>query len=273
MRSKPTKASTLFVGSVAKAFRVLEAFNAERRTLNLGEISAHTGLDKSAAQRFANTLHVLGYLRKDAVTRRYLLSPKPLEIGLNYLRTSGVAEPAAPFLREASRQCDETVNLTQLDGREIVYISRIPSRHIISVDVLVGSRFPAWCTAAGRVLLAYLPEDALRRLLKESERLAYTAQTTTGIDALVSVIQQARERGYSFAAEQMFLGEYTVAAPIFNPAHEPIAAVSISGLASRHSREMFENKMLPIVLDTAGAISSTQGLHHPRRAVPVRRHR
>jgi DNA-binding IclR family transcriptional regulator len=273
MSSAKRQSSTLFVGSVAKAFLVLEAFSSERRSLNLGEISSHTGLDKSAAQRFANTLHVLGYLHKDPVTRRYLLSPKALEIGLNYLRISGLAETAAPFLREAARQCDETVNLTQLDGRDIVYVNRIPSRHIISVDVLVGSRFPAWCTAAGRVLLAYLPEDAMRSVLKDSDRMAYTAKTTTGVEALVAIVKQARERGYSFAAEQMFLGEYTIAAPIFNLAHEPIAALSISGLASRHSREAFESKMLPIVLDTAGAISSTQGMHHPRRAVPVRRRR
>lgn len=265
---KARRSSTIFVGSVSKAFRVLEAFTSQHQTLNLGEISALTGLDKSASQRFANTLYVLGYLRKEIDTRRYLLSPKALEIGLSYLRANGVAEPAAPFLREAARQCDETVNLTQLDGKEIVYIGRIPSRHIISVDVLVGSRYPAWCTAAGRMMLAFLPDKQLREILMDSERLAYTSHTVTDIEALVSLVRQARKQGYSVAAEQMFLGEYTVAAPIFNPLHEPIAALSISGLASRHKREEFEHRMRPIVLDTAGAISSTQGMHHPRRAIP-----
>ena len=267
MPTRPRRSSTVFVGSVAKAFRVLEAFSSRHRTLNLGEISALTGLDKSAAQRFTNTLHVLGYLRKEAVSRRYLLSPKTLEIGLSYLRGSGIAEPAAPFLREAARQCDETVNLTQLDGNEIVYIGRIPSRHIISVEVLLGTRYPAWCTAAGRVMLAFLPEAQSHEIVKKSDRHAYTSRTVTDIKGLAALLRRARQNGYSFAADQIFLGEYTVAAPIFNPGHEPIAALSISGLASRHSRQDFERKMTPIVLDTAGAISSTQGMHHPRPAI------
>jgi DNA-binding IclR family transcriptional regulator len=266
MPDQARRGSTLFVGSVAKAFRVLETFRAQRRSLNLGEISALAGLDKSAAQRFANTLHVLGYLRKEPVSRRYSLSPKALEFGLNYLRANGIAEPAAPFLREAARQCDETVNLTQLDGKEIVYIGRIPSRHIISVEVLVGTRYPAWCTAAGRIMLAFLPEAQSHEIVKSSERHTYTSHTVTELKALIALIRRARASGYSFAADQMFLGEYTVAAPVFNRAHEPIAALSVSGLASRHDREEFERKMLPIVLDTAGAISSTQGMHYPRPA-------
>lgn len=257
--TRPRTSSTLYVGSVAKAFRVLEAFKNGRNLLSLGEISGLTGLDKSAVQRFTNTLYQLGYLRKDPVTRGYLLSPKSLDVGLSYLLASGVAQPAAPYLREAARQSDETVNLTQLDGGEIVYIGRIPSRHIINHDVLVGTRYPAWCTTTGRVMLAFMPETVRRQLLESADRIAYTPQTVTNLNQLMTILRRAREDGYSFAAEQIFRGEFSVAAPIFGASEEPIAALSIVAPASRYDEQAFLRKMVPIVRDTAAAISTTQG--------------
>jgi DNA-binding IclR family transcriptional regulator len=260
--------STLIVASVGKAFRVLDAFRGGQRSLGLGEIASATGLDKSAAQRFANTLYVLGYLAKDAISRSYALTPKSLDLGLIYLLGNGVALPAAPYLREAARQSDETVNLTQLDGGDIVYIGRIPSRHIISNDVLVGTRFPAWCTATGRVMLAYMPGDRRNALLERAERIRYTAHTVTSLSQLQALIAKAREDGYSYTAEQIFRGEFTVAAPIFGTGEEPIAAISIAGPASRYQAAEFEKKMVPIVMEAAAAISTTQGRQH-RLAGPV----
>ena len=251
--------STLYVASVGKAFRVLEAFRAGRRALGLAEVCALTGLDKSAAQRFTNTLHSLGYLRKEPTSRNFCLTPKSLDLGLSYLLASGIAQPAAPYLREAARQSDETVNLTQLDGADIVYIGRIPSRHIINNDVLVGTRYPAWCTATGRVMLAHMPEARQRKLLEAGERIQYTPQTVINVSQLLALIKRARADGYSFAAEQIFRGEYTVAAPIFGAAEEPMAAISIAAPASRYDEKGFVRKMVPIVMDTAAAISTTQG--------------
>jgi len=252
--------STLYVASVAKAFRVLEAFKSGRRSLGLAEISALTHLDKSAVQRFTNTLYQLGYLRKDPVSRGFQLAPRTLDIGLNYLLADGVAQPAAPYLREAARQSDETVNLTQLDGGDIVYIGRIPSRHIINHDVLVGTRFPAWCTATGRIMLAHMPEAKRRALLESADRTQYTQQTVTNLNQLLALIRRARDDGYSFAAEQIFRGELTVAASIFGTSDEAIAAVSITAPTSRYDAQEFVRKMVPIAIDTAAAISTTQGV-------------
>jgi DNA-binding IclR family transcriptional regulator len=256
------QSSTLFVASVAKAFSVLEAFGGSRRYLSHAEISTLTGLDKSAAQRFANTLLQLGYLRKDPITRAFGLTPKALALGLSYLRAGGVAEPAAPFLREAARESDETVNLTQLDGTDIVYIGRIPSRHIISADLLVGTRYPAWCTAMGHAMLAHIDEEQARDILVRSNRIPYTAHTVTDLEQILAVIREARQAGFSFVADQIYLGDFTVAAPIFGPSHEPIAALGITGLASRHERARFQARMGRLVMDTAGAISATLGREH-----------
>jgi IclR family transcriptional regulator, pca regulon regulatory protein len=132
--------------------------------------------------------------------------------------------------------------------------------------VLVGTRYPAWCTATGRVMLAHMPDAKRRPLLEASERIQYTPQTVTNVTQLLTLIKRAREDGYSFAAEQIFRGEYTVAAPIFGAAEEPIAALSIAAPASRYEAQEFVRKMVPIVMDTAAAISTTQG-RQPRVGV------
>ncbi len=256
----PDQESPLFVGSVAKAFRVLEAFGGAQGSLTPAELGAHTGLDRSAVQRFTHTLQSLGYLRKDEARRGYALTPKALTLGRDYLRSSGIAEPASPFLREAARQSEETVNLLQLDGNDVVYIVRIASRHVINADVLVGTRHPAWCTATGRVMLAQMSDERVLEILRASELVPYTRHTVTDIDALMNIIRQARTDGYTFASDQIYLGgEFTVAAPVLGPSHQALAAVGITGPASRNERSKFLQTMVPIVMDTAAAISATQG--------------
>ena len=141
------------------------------------------------------------------------------------------------------------------------------SRHIISNDVLVGTRFPAWVhrhrTRNARLHAGRSPQGVARR----AERIRYTAHTVTSVSQLQTLIYKARNDGYSFTAEQIFRGELTVAAPIFGSGDEPIAAISIAGPASRYEAVEFEKKMVAIVMEAAAAISTTQGRQH-RLGVP-----
>ena len=212
-RPRTGRDSPLFVGSLEKGLRVLGAFDETRRSLRLTEIAAATGLDKSAAQRFTHTLFELGYLRKDVKTKHYSLAPKVLELGFTYLRTDALVERAAPYLLEASRRSEETVNLTELDGTEVVYVARVPSRHVISVDVILGTWLPAYCTATGRAILAFLPEDEARDILERSDRIAYTEVTETDLDALMGRLAEARRDGFAVAAEEYYIGDLSIAAP------------------------------------------------------------
>jgi DNA-binding IclR family transcriptional regulator len=255
------------VGSVAKAFRVLEAFSGAQTSLSHREISDRTALDRSTVQRFVYTLCELGYLRRDQVGRGYMPSPKSLSLGLDYLHMNGLVGPAAPILRDASRQSDETVNLIQLDDRDIVYLWRIPGRQAINTEVLVGTRYPAWCTAMGRVALAQLPDEQVMEILERSDRIGYTSSTVTDVDALMRIIRQARHDGYTCASDQIHKGVgFTIAAPIVGHIHKPLAAVGITGPQSRYDKRSFLAKMVPIVMETAAAISATQG---QRRNVPL----
>jgi PcaR/PcaU/PobR family beta-ketoadipate pathway transcriptional regulator len=251
--------SPLFVGSLAKGFMVLEAFDQTHPTLSLTEIAAVTGLDKSAAQRFANTLYVLGYLRKDRTTKRYSLSSKAMRFGFSYLRADALIEPAMAYLRDANRRTEETVNLTELDDTEVVYIARVPSRHVVNIEILLGTRLPAYCTAPGRAMLGFLPEERARDILARTDLKAHTPHTITDADKIMDVLRQVRRDGYALVAEQIFVGEYSVAAPVFSYTGEPIAAVNIAVPASRWTVPDVKAKLLPVVLQIAQAVSQTHG--------------
>ena len=135
--------SSLFVSSFEKGLRVLAAFGRDRPGMGLRELCAATGLDQSSVQRFAHTLHALGFLAKDPGTRKYSLTPRVLDLGFAYLHANALIESATPLLYEANAQCGETMNLTEMLGTEVVYVARAPGRHAISVDVVLGTRLPA----------------------------------------------------------------------------------------------------------------------------------
>ncbi len=258
-RPRTGRDSPLFVGSLEKGLRVLGAFDETRRTLRLTEIAAATGLDKSAAQRFTHTLFELGYLRKDGKTKHYSLAPKVLELGFTYLRTDALVERAAPYLLEANRRSEETVNLTELDGTEVVYVARVPSRHVISVDVILGTWLPAYCTAPGRAILAFLEEDEARDILERSDRIAYTDTTETDIDALMGRLAQARRDGYAVAAGEYYIGDLSIAAPVFDFSCRPVAAVNMAVPSGRWTVAEVRKRLSGIVLETARAITRTEG--------------
>ncbi|HLI14416.1 MAG TPA: IclR family transcriptional regulator C-terminal domain-containing protein [Alphaproteobacteria bacterium] len=258
-RAQAKRPLALFVNSLAKGFRVLDAFEAKRPNLSLGEIAEASGLDKSAAQRFAYTLEALGYLRKDPESRRYSLSPKVLELGYRYLRADSLVARATPFLAEANKRCEETVNLTELDGSEVVYVARFPSWHAVSVDVVLGTRLPAFCTAPGRAMLAFLPEARARDIILHAERPALTERTVTDPDALMAELARVRRQGWSLADQETFVGDVSTAAPVLDITGQVVAAVNIAVPAARWSAARVRRELTPLVVETAAQISQVQG--------------
>jgi hypothetical protein len=134
----------------------------------------------SATQRFTYTLLQLGYLRRDETSRLYALSPKTLEFGRRYLQSSELVERAMPYLLHLHQTCGETTNLTLLDGEEIVFVSRFLSRNVFNVDVVVGTRLPAFCTAPGLAMLARLDPSEAEAILRRTDRRAFTASYRDG---------------------------------------------------------------------------------------------
>ena len=138
-----------FVGSLEKAFHVLEALSSGQPKLSLSELSRLSGVERSATQRIVFTLKSMNYIRQEQATKLYSLSPRIIRFGSAFLQSDRVRAVAEPILRAVNEQCEETVNLTELAGSDVVYVLRFPSRHVVSVDLSVGSLLPAYCTAPG----------------------------------------------------------------------------------------------------------------------------
>ncbi|WP_423456489.1 IclR family transcriptional regulator [Ottowia sp. VDI28] len=245
----------LFIGSIAKCFQMLEALNTASRAAGLTELARLSGLDRSSAQRITHTLRALGYLKQDPVNKTFRLSGRMLEFGYTVLSTNELRERAAPHLEELNRRTGETVNLMELESDEIVYVARYPSRHAVSVDLHVGSRLPAFCSAAGRAILSQLePADAMTRL-KNVHRAAMTARTVTDLAALSRLLAEARQQGFALNDQEAFIGDISVAAPLLTADGKVLAAVNIAVPWPRWQLEDVLARLVPLLLRTTKAIN------------------
>ncbi|MCS0505162.1 IclR family transcriptional regulator [Ancylobacter mangrovi] len=245
----------LLVRSVEKAFRVLSAFDSGHGALSLSQIAGATGLDKSAAQRFTHTLLTLGYLSKDPVTKQYELTPKTLDLGYHYTRSSALVERSLPYLIHLSQVTAETVSLTVLDGCDVVFIARFLSPHMLNTGVIVGSRRPAYCTAPGIAMLAALPPEEAIDILERSDRRPYTPNTVWEMEALKEKLRHTRERAFSLANEEIHIGDISLAAAILSGTGRVAGAVSIGVSRIRYDKDEAVDKFAPLVVATAQSVS------------------
>jgi DNA-binding IclR family transcriptional regulator len=249
----------LFVGGVDKGLQVLRAFYDRPMPLSLTDVAAVTGMGRSAAQRFLYTLKALGYLRQNPSTKRYTLSPRVLDFGFAYLRNDSLVEKSFTYLLDASKRTDETVNLTELDGTEVIYVSRLPSRKVISVDIILGARLPVYCTAPGRAMLSQMAPADAEAIIARSDRVARTPFTEVAPDRIMKCVAEARRLGYALSNQESFVGDISVASPVRDHAGRVLAAVNIAVPHPRWSLTAVEQELSPVVIETARAISKALG--------------
>ena len=253
----------LFNSSVEKALAILEAFNGERRSLSLAELAARAGVTGSSAQRCTHTLVRLGYLKRDTLLRRWVLTPRALTLAEAYLSGHVLLEQATTHLIDLNQASGESVSLSEPDGVDMVFIARFPSLKRFYIYMPVGRRLPMYCTASGRAYLSALAPPVAQRLLRRSELKALTPLTLTDPRQIGRRIQAAREAGYAWSDQECYRGDLTIAAPVLGDAGEPLAAVNISAPTSRWTLSELRSKLAPLLLQTARAASSghTARLH------------
>lgn len=248
------KADRSFIHSVRKCFQVLECLGEAQRPLSFTELVQASRLERSAVQRLVHTLAQLGYLRQHPRTRAYTLSPRLLQFSYAALQVDPVAEAAEPYLQKLNQQCKETVNLMELESSDIVYVLRYPSFHAVSVDLHVGSRLPVHCTAAGRVFMAHMVSEELEALLA-LPRPKLTEHTITDEAALRQILTQVRQQGYCLNNQEAFLGDISIAAPLFDRHREVVGAINIAVAFPRWTVPAVRKKLVPLLLETAQKIT------------------
>jgi IclR family transcriptional regulator, pca regulon regulatory protein len=243
-----------FVQSLERGLAVIRAFDRSRPELTLSEVAAATGVTRAAARRFLLTLAELGYVRSDG--RYFSLSPRVLELGYAYLSSLSLPEVAEPHLEALVADVNESSSVSVLDGCDIVYVARVPVSRIMTVAINVGTRFPAYVTSMGRVLLAGLTDDELERYLDALVVQRLTARTVGSAKALRAEIQRVRTQGWSIVDQELEEGLRSVAAPIRDRTGRTVAAVNVSAHASRTSLESMRRDLVPALLAAAARISA-----------------
>lgn len=243
-----------FVQSLERGLAVIRTFDAENPVLTLSEVARATALTRAAARRFLLTLVDLGYVRSDG--RGYSLTPRVLELGFAYLSSLSLPAIAEPHLERLVANVRESSSISLLDGDEIVYVARVPTSRIMTVSIDVGTRFPAYATSMGRVLLSDLEEAALSDYLSRVELRALTARTLTSPDGLRDELARIAERGWALVDQELEEGLRAIAVPIRNRRGRVIAAANVSAHAARSSTDSVRNEILPRLLETATRIET-----------------
>jgi IclR family pca regulon transcriptional regulator len=233
-----------FMTSLARGLAVIQAFSQRRHHLTISQVSTTTGLSRAAVRRCLYTLSKLGFAGSDD-NRHFFLRPRILALGHSYISSMPLATAAQPVLEHISHLLHESCSIATLDGVEIVYIARANVTRIMSIDLGVGSRLPAFCTSMGRAILANLPPEELESVLARVEFKRYTERTITNPAKLTQILRQIRRDGYSIIDQELEHGLRSMAVPIQNPSGKVVAALNIGAHAQRVSIQEMQTKFLP----------------------------
>jgi|SRR5208283_4750008 len=250
--SRP-KPSDSYVQSFARGLAVLRSFGVDAPAQTLSEVAKRSELSRAGARRILLTLLHLGYVEADE--RLFRLTPKVLDLGFAYLSSLPVWTQAQPVMEDLVQSLKQNCSASVLDGDEIVYILRIPDRNIMSINLSIGSRLPAYCTSMGRVLLAGLPRAMLKERITSMSLTPLTPHTIVDRVRLLEVIEQVRIQGWCMVSEELEQGLVSVAVPITDRNGNVVAAMNISGSLNKPTpADLLENR-LPKLLAAATKIN------------------
>lgn len=231
-----------FVEALARGLRVLESFDAERRKMTLTEVARHTGLSRGTARRLLLTLRDLNYVHYG--DKQFWLSPAVLKLGQSYVASLGLGEEAAGIVRALSLRLGESCSVAVLDGSDVVYVARGEIQRLYSSHVAVGSRVPAFASSLGRVLLAAMPPAQFEEWLAQNPPYSITERTVSDADALRSIVEGVRTKGYAIIDGELEIGIRSIAVPLMSNDGVVRAALNTGAVAERVPRRQLETAFL-----------------------------
>jgi IclR family pca regulon transcriptional regulator len=253
-----------FIEALARGLDVMAAFRGEPAPLSLSRLAESTGLARPTVRRILITLGELGYVRGD--TTGYELTARTLDLGLSYLSGLDLWQFAQPHLTDLSRATGESCSIAVLEGSDAVYVARASVPKLVTLSVRIGTRFPASATSLGKVLLAFLDEDARDAALAEPSRSGVVPSRPLDRGALATELATVRQDGWVLTDQQLAPAIRSIAAPLRDGAGTVVAAINVNAHALETSVEHLREAHLPRLLKAAAAISADWARHD---ALPV----
>lgn len=244
-----------FVRALARGLSVIQSFDAEHAQLTLSDVAKRTDMTRATARRLLHTLQQLDYVASDG--KYFSLRPKVLSLGFAYLSSLNLAQIAQPYMEQLVDAVQESCSMSVLDGSEVVYVARVPTKRIMSIGINIGTRLPAANTSMGRVLLSDLDRARLDDFFANTTLNPHTAKTITDRKQLETELERIRAQGWALVDQELEEGLRSVAAPIKGRNGKVIAAINLSGHATRITAERLVDEFVPPLLRTAAAISES----------------
>jgi IclR family transcriptional regulator, pca regulon regulatory protein len=260
--SIPSLREPRYSQSLERGLAILNCFTPARPVLGIATIADELGMSRSTTHRYVITLVALGYLQQGA-SRKYRLGLGVTNLGMAALSSTSLREHAHHYLEELSRQSTYTVSLAVLEGTEIVYVDRVRglrrAQRKVDLGLGAGSRVPAYCTAMGKILLAYLPARERRELITQTTRTRRGPNTIVGKRALEEELASVLDEGLAINDQELASELHAIAAPVRGVDRDVIAAVSISAHSSTIALEELVEHLGPHLIATADRISARLG--------------
>jgi IclR family transcriptional regulator, pca regulon regulatory protein len=256
-----------FIEAIARGLDVIRCFNATRPAMTLSEVALASQLPRPTARRILITLEQLGYVRSG--DDGFMLTPRVIELGMAYIGSTNIWEIVRPNLARLVHQTNESSSIAQLDGSDIVYVARVAVPKLVTLTVTIGTRFPALSTSLGKVLLAALPPDELKRTLALGSRSGITPRWQPDQDEIDAALQGVRERGWAMTDEQLARGIRSIATGITDASGRTIAAINVNANSAETSLETLTDHHLPLLQQAADAISQDWIAWHSRPLLTV----
>jgi IclR family transcriptional regulator, pca regulon regulatory protein len=246
--------------SLERGLAVLCMFTPDRPALGISELARELALTRSTTHRYVATLAALGFLDHDASTRKYRLGPRVLDLGFSVLGSLELREIAAPYLRRLTDATGHTSNLAIRDDTDVILIDRVRGRpgryHHLEFSLHAGSRIPAYCSATGKVLLAFLPRPHLEQILKRIDLVQHGPRTLTDKRALLAELDQVRRTGIAVNDEELESALRSIAAPVRSRSGEVVAAINVAIPWSPVAMSKLVSQLGPIVQAHANEIAA-----------------
>jgi IclR family pca regulon transcriptional regulator len=242
-----------FIQSLERGLAVINSFSREHPSPTLSEVAQMTGLTRATARRVLLTLVDLGYV--DQHGRTFSLTPKVLDLGYSYLSSFHILEFAQAPMERLVEQVKESSSMSVLDGPDVVYVARVPTKRIMTISLALGSRLPAYPTSMGRVLLAGLTDAEIDDYISRTKLDQLTPNTVTDPARFRAILMKVRSQGYALVDQELEEGVRSLAAPIHNAAGNVMAAMNVSCHATRATVSRMREELLPQLLATAAEVS------------------
>ncbi len=254
--------SEYIIQAVSHALDLLEQFHDDVDELGVTELSKRLKLHKNNVFRLLATLESRGYIEQNRATENYRLGLKALELGQTFIKQMGLLRQARPILEHMVDENNETAYVSIFKENHIVYLDVVETSLTVRVVSRVGSRLPAYCTASGKVHLAFMSSEEFEATLAAQDLVQHTQTTLAERDQLLAELETVRARGYAVDNEELDPGVRCIAAPIRDYTRRIVGAVSVSGPSMRLGDKRLEDELIPMILRAGEDLSTRLG--YPR---------